>query len=96
MATLIETFTGKNGSWENGTTGLKWEITSGNSAGYFSLNSATGQFYKEAAFIPVGTYVLGIRLYDAASESGELLVNGSGLYESKHVTCTSITITVIE
>ena len=69
-----------NGSAANITAGLKWEIVSGNSAGYFAWDnnpsatySTTGQLTLTAAGVnaPIGSYPLGIKLTDATSSGSE-------------------------
>jgi hypothetical protein len=69
-----------NGSATNITAGLKWEIVSGNSAGYFTWDnnpsatySTTGRLTLAAAGLnaPIGSYPLGIKLTDASSSGSE-------------------------
>ena len=69
-----------NGSATNITAGLKWEIVSGNSAGYFTWDnnpsatySTTGRLTLTTAGLnaPIGSYPLGIKLTDATSSGSE-------------------------
>lgn len=61
----IVTFTGVNGSFAGSNSGLHWEIVSGNSEGYFSINGVTGNLTRVLEIQGNQVYNLGIRLWDA-------------------------------
>ena len=70
----------QNGSIANVTSGLKWEIVSGNSAGYFAWDNDTSATYSTTGRLtlttaglnaPIGSYPLDIKLTDATSSGSE-------------------------
>ena len=62
----LATITGENGAADASLKlqELKWSITAGNSAGYFSINETTGVLSKSGTGAVAGTYTLTIQLED--------------------------------
>ena len=88
--TIITTLTGDNGSFSNSITGLQWRIMSGNPSSYFSLNPQTGVLELINSTIPLGIYILNVRLTDAVDFAtdpplGTPLVGPSANFSSKFV-----------
>ena len=76
----LATITGENGAADASLKlqELKWSITAGNSAGYFSINETTGVLSKSGTGAVAGTYTLTIQLEDTfnntSTASGSLSV----------------------
>ena len=63
-----------NGSFSLSTSDLYWRIMSGNNAGYFQINATSGVLEMINNTVPLGTYILKIRVQDAVNISdGEVL-----------------------
>ena len=65
-ATTVVTRNGYNGSASNNANDLKYSITAGNSSGYFTYNSTTGEITKSGS-TPIGVYTLTLKIEDAVS-----------------------------
>jgi hypothetical protein len=100
VAGSIEFITAENGSHRIPTipasgvdnqTDLWWTIDSGDTPGYFSINNTTGELSLLDDNIPLGVYLLTIKIQDAYVLGP--LVNGNPLYATKEDTI-QITITV--
>ncbi len=65
-ATTVVTRNGYNGSASNNANDLKYSITAGNSSGYFTYNSTTGEITKSNS-TPIGVYNLTLKIEDAVS-----------------------------
>ena len=77
-ATAVVTRNGYNGSASNNADDLKYSITAGNTSGYFTYNSTTGEITKSNS-TPVGVYNLTLKIEDAVSggvaQTGSLSVS---------------------
>jgi hypothetical protein len=87
-ATVIETITAYNGAFGNSTIGLLWEIVSGNSDGYFSINSSNGELSLANQEAALGAYTLRIRVTDATNNGLQLI--GSAPFGSLSTDCDII------
>jgi hypothetical protein len=63
-----------NGSFSLSNSDLYWSIVSGNNAGYFQINATSGVLEMIEPLVPLGTYILKIKVQDAVNTSdGEVL-----------------------
>ena len=91
-ATTVVTIDAKNGAHNptNSDTDLFYEIVSGNSGGYFTINPANGTISVDPTpgTIPIGFYSLDIKVTDAYN--GDPLINvGQPQFSKKEVQCST-------
>jgi hypothetical protein len=94
VGTVIETIVAENGSSLGLPNGLWWEITGGNSGGYFSINQTTGEL-SLLTLPPVDVYTITVQITDAVSFANplspqELVTTGSIPFSSRSATETII------
>ena len=93
-AGVFTTIVAKNGAFlpTDSNTDLLYEIVSGNSGGYFQINSTNGEMSLtppgSAGVIPIGFYSLDIKITDAFNVDEISPVNG-GNFTSKSVECVT-------
>jgi hypothetical protein len=90
VGTVIETIKAENGSSLGLPNGLWWEIISGNSGGYFSINQTTGEL-SLLSLPPVDVYTITVQITDAVSFANplspqELTTQGSIPFSSRSAT----------
>jgi hypothetical protein len=90
VGTVIETIGAENGSALHLPNGLWWEIISGNSGGYFSINQTTGEL-SLLSLPPVDVYTITVQITDAVSFANplspqELTTQGSIPFSSRSAT----------
>ena len=86
----LATITGENGAADASLKleQLKWSITAGNSAGYFSINETTGVLSKSGTGAVAGTYTLTIQLEDTFNNTNT--ASGSlSITATQQITITS-------
>ena len=86
----LATITGENGAADASLKlqELKWSITAGNSAGYFSINETTGVLSKSGTGATAATYTLTIQLEDTFNNTNT--ANGSlSITATQQITITS-------
>ena len=86
----LATITGENGAADASLKleQLKWSVTAGNSAGYFSINETTGVLSKSGTGAVAGTYTLTIQLEDTFNNTNT--ASGSlSITATQQITITS-------